>query len=208
MLPDAPNPAWSPWTRSVWHLWKATAKYLHCKQMRRIVKGRAGGTSVALPDSSELSVETGGAVTRTRHETGFTLVELMIVVVIIGVLASIAIPNFISMQHRAREATVKANMHTTQVSMEDFCIQNDGTYAVDASSALADGRTLAQVCPGGSFPENPFTLLPSVVLFNSDPTSGNPGELAFNPAQAQSYLLKGNGPSGDTLRLVLTTGQY
>jgi prepilin-type N-terminal cleavage/methylation domain-containing protein len=142
-----------------------------------------------------------------RRQSGFTLVELMIVVVILGVLSAISIPNFISMQRRAQEGTVKANMHTLQVSMEDFSILNDGNYAISAASATPDGRTLAQVCPGGTYPVNPFTKLPSVVNFNANPTLGNPGELAFNPALVSSYLLKGNGPSGDTMRVVLTTGQ-
>lgn len=143
----------------------------------------------------------------TRHERGFTLVELMIVVVILGVLAAISIPNFISMQRRAQEGAVKANMHTVQVSMEDFSIQNDGNYAVSAASTTPDGRTLAQVCPGGTYPMNPFTKLPSVVNFNANPTVGNAGEMAFNPALVTNYMLKGNGPSGDTMRVVLTTGQ-
>lgn len=140
-------------------------------------------------------------------ERGFTLIELMIVVVVIGILAAIAIPNFASLQRRAQESTVKSNMHTVQMVMEDYSIQNEGGYPTTAASALPDGRTLQSLCPSGTYPENPFTRLPSVVQFNANPTAGAPGELAINPALTSNYLLKGNGPQGDTLRLVLTTGQ-
>ena len=143
---------------------------------------------------------------RVQTDRGFTLIELMIVVVIIGLLASIAIPNFISLTKRAQEATVKANMHTVQVAIEDFSVQNDGFYPAAATTALADGRTLSDVCPGGVYPTNPFTKLASVVQFNAQPSAGNPGELALNPALNTGYWLKANGPNGDTLRVVLTTG--
>ncbi len=46
-----------------------------------------------------------------NNQRGFTLVELMIVVVIIGILSSIAIPNFVRMSDNAREASCISNQH-------------------------------------------------------------------------------------------------
>jgi len=84
------------------------------------------------------------------NHKGFSLIELMIVVVIIGILAAIAIPNYISMQNRAKEGSVKANAHSVQLAVEDYAVRNNGTYP-----DLADID--ASMFPGGVYPDNPFT---------------------------------------------------
>jgi hypothetical protein len=112
-----------------------------------------------------------------------------------------------AMQSRATEGSIKANMHTLQMSAEDFSLLNDGAYPTSASSTTTDGRNLSQVCPIGGYPKNPYTKTNSVVVFNADPTAGNRGELALNPALATNYIVKGNGAAGSVLPLTLSSGQ-
>ena len=71
-----------------------------------------------------------------KSNKGFTLIELMIVVAIIGILAAIAIPNFLRFQLKAKSSEGKVNIAAIRTAQESY-LAEFGSYLVAAASPTA-----------------------------------------------------------------------
>ncbi len=83
------------------------------------------------------------------NQQGFTLIELMIVVAIIGILAAIAIPNFARYQLKSKTTEAKANLGGIKAAQEAYRAENDffATCAANPAAISAQGAKQAWVAP-------------------------------------------------------------
>ncbi|NOT31578.1 MAG: type II secretion system major pseudopilin GspG [Planctomycetes bacterium] len=64
----------------------------------------------------------------TKTRAGFTLAELMVVIVIIGLLATLVVPNVVRRLFAATRATAEANIMTIAQALDSYAVENMGRY--------------------------------------------------------------------------------
>ena len=147
----------------------------------------------------------------TRHANrGFTLIELLVVITIIGILAAIALPNYIKAKNKAKEAEVKSNLHTIQVSVEryntdngeypDYIIGGDtdgwnNWHSVHDSEDEWNARVEDPMIAGAyitSYPANPF-VGDGLIVIRSTSTDADPQQGDGDPRFGYRGNIMGNG---------------
>ena len=124
---------------------------------------------------------------RKTMAKGFTLVEILIVVVILGILAAIVVPQFTNAADDARNGNVRTQTSTLENQIELYAAQNGGSYPT-----LAELQADWGVLVTGGFikemPKNPFAPAAN----NTDVTTMT----AANSAAADAVAAAGDGTEG------------
>lgn len=127
-----------------------------------------------------------------KARKAFTLIELLVVVVIIGILASIALPSFVGAQDKARNSSVTGNVNTARMALEQYSTDNNGSFPTRADWVGANKGvtpTGGSYLPGNSLPKAPWSTVAqtaagfdAVFQTANNVASGSPlGLLAANP---------------------------
>jgi general secretion pathway protein G len=130
---------------------------------------------------------------------GFTLVEILVVIGIIGLLAVFLVPNLLGARDSAKEAAVKGVMHTVQLAIEAYQMENN-VYPL-GTNVLLESLCRNYLMAGGylaAVPKNPFT--------GQEYTDADvAGKIVYHYNDATgSYVLTGYKRNGFTKVLELT----
>ena len=99
---------------------------------------------------------------------GFTLVEIMIVVLIIGILLAIAIPNFVRARNTSRAKACQANLKQIDSATEQYLMDNRTTTYPALAALSPDYLKTTPACPsGGTYGMGTATTNPSCTIGNN-----------------------------------------
>jgi len=130
----------------------------------------------------------------TRAHDGWTLVEVLIVVIVLGVLAAIVVPQFTAASTDAKLSALKTNLDTIRGQLELYKAQHNGTYPTSIET-FVDQMTKASE-PGGWTAEvgTPgFDLGPYLQSIPNNPYTGSNTISSSPPGESAWYYEPGTG---------------
>ena len=106
-----------------------------------------------------------------NNKKGFTLIELMIVVAIIGILAAIAIPKFADLINKSKEGATKGALSSVRGALQVYYGDNEGVFPTDTLDILTSGAKYINSIPQAKIPGR-HTDSSTVLAYSSTTASG------------------------------------
>jgi general secretion pathway protein G len=103
---------------------------------------------------------------------GFTLIELMIVVAIIGILAAIAIPKFADLINKSKEGATKGALSSVRSALQVYYGDNEGWFPADDLTVLTANAKYINAIPVAKLPTTGHVDASTVVTFSSATAAG------------------------------------
>ncbi len=111
-----------------------------------------------------------------NRNKAFTLVEILIVVIILGILAAIVIPQFTEASDDARESALRSDLQTMRSQLELYKAQHNGAYPAAASFVTDMTTKIGDYGPYvQTFPTNPYNSLADVLVEATTTNLGTSG---------------------------------
>lgn len=151
-----------------------------------------------------------------RNKKGFTLIEMLVVIALIGILASLAMISFGNSQKQARDAQRRSDLKQYQTLLESYANEAGGFYP-----ARTTQTTMTTLCsdlnsqfePDTSCSFDPKDEDPYVYYYVTDGTAGNDDATRYffwsrleSPGTTTYWVVCSNGQAGEFLGTISPTG--
>ena len=124
-----------------------------------------------------------------QNDKGFTLLELLVVVIIIGILSAIAIPTFLKQREKGWDKAVKSDLRNNALKMEEY-LDDNGTYPTTAALAgfkASDTVGVTQIVSGGG--------LATAFCLQAESTKISAASVSPAPTRIQHFLSTDGKPA-------------